>query len=69
MPARKRGQEGKKSRSWTMMLSELTRTETEARVRRDHPDVAKALDWMSSKFDVFDDGHGFTSIVFTHTHP
>jgi hypothetical protein len=63
MPARKRRQEGKKSDSWTLMLREDVRSREEARIRRDHPDVAKALDWMATRFPVFMDGHGWT--VFT----
>ena len=64
MPARRRAREVKNlTRSWTLLLSPAARTETEARIRRDHPDVAKALDWMSSQFAVYSDGCGFT--VFT----
>lgn len=63
MPARKRGKEGKKSRSWTMMLREDVRTSEEARIRRDFPDVAKALDFMASRYEVYKDGYGWT--VFT----
>lgn len=63
MPARKRGQEGKRKNSWTMMIREDLRVAEEARIRRDHPDIAKALDFMASRFPVFTDGYGFT--VFT----
>lgn len=66
MPARKRHQEGRKASarpSWTLMLRADLRAVEEKRIRDNHPDVAKALDFMASRYDVYADNHGFT--VFT----
>lgn len=63
MPARKKHREGQKAAarpSWTLMIRADLRASEEKRIRANHPDVAKALDFMASRYDVYADGYGFT---------
>ena len=62
MPSRKRGQEGKQTRSWSMMLREDVRAAEVARIREQHPSVAKALDLMATRYKVYEE-HGFTAFT------